>query len=102
MTTRPQHSIETANPTSPSMISGLRPRLSDSRAQIGDITAHNRADSEKIAAMKASGTSISRPMAGRIDIRPVLPIATTIETANRMANDRGASMGLVGARPSFI
>ena len=36
---------------------------------------------------------ISRPMAGSTDNSPVLPTATTIETAKRMPNERRLSLG---------
>ena len=92
LTTRPQQIMEMRNPPRPTIIMGFRPPRSDWRAQKGELNAHSRADSEKIAATRKSGKPMDRPMAGRTDCMPVLPTAVTIDTPKMMAKD------LVGSR----
>jgi hypothetical protein len=87
LTTTPQQIMETMKPARPTIIIGLRPLLSERRAQNGELKAHNRAEREKIAATMKSGNPIDRPMAGRTDCMPVLPRAVTIETAKMIASD---------------
>ena len=62
--------------------------MSDWRAQSGEVIAHSRADSEKIAATMASGMPICRPMVGSTDNMPVLPRAVATDTPNRMTKAR--------------
>ncbi|NBO21403.1 MAG: hypothetical protein EBU97_05655 [Rhodobacteraceae bacterium] len=62
-------------------------------AQIGLITAQRRAERENTAEAIQSAMRISRAMAGSTVIRPVLPTATTIDTANRIPNALGSSLG---------
>ena len=82
------------NPARPTIIRGLRPYRSDIRAQKGEEKAQRRADREKTAATIGSGMPIDRPMAGRTEIMPVLPMAVTMETAKMMENvDRGRPLG---------
>src|SRR3990167_5869512 len=88
-------------PVRPISISGLRPCLSEALAHQGEENAHNSAESEKIAATMGSGMPIDRPMAGRTEIIPVLPMAVTSETPKMIANDplgrpstAGADLGM--------
>ena len=93
-TTAAQKAIETMKPARPTIIRGLRPYRSDIRAQKGEEKAQSRADSEKTAATIGSGMPIERPMAGRTEIIPVLPMAVTMETAKMMAKvARGRPLG---------
>ena len=90
-----QKAMETMKPARPTSISGLRPKRSDRRAQKGEEKAQSRAEREKTAATIGSGMPMDRPMAGRTEIMPVLPMAVTMETAKMMAkDDRGRPEGL--------
>ena len=96
-TTMAQKAMETMKPARPTSISGLRPKRSDRRAQKGEEKAQSRAEREKTAATIGSGMPMDRPMAGRTEIMPVLPMAVTMETAKMMANvDRGRPLGTLG------
>ena len=84
-------SIDTMKPDSPSIISGLRPCLSEARAHPGDEAAQRSADREKMAETIASGMPIERPIAGSTEISPVFPMAVAMETAKMIAKDRRGS-----------
>ena len=81
------------------MITRLRPRRSDSRAQKGEARVHIRAEMAKAAATRVSARPNSRPMAGSTDCSPILPAAAIRLTANRIrkAGERGPMLaGEVG------
>ena len=83
-TTQAARILDKAKPDMPTMISGLRPCLSDNRAHIGAQNAQNSAESAKIATAASSGMPVLRLMAGSTVTRPILPAAVSSETANRI------------------
>ncbi len=84
------------NPTMPSAIIDLRPRLSDRRAQIGAQITHNSADHVYAKLIHTSLTPSSVPIEGITDCMAVLPAAVVSITANSSAI-RSREIGLRGA-----
>ncbi len=67
-------------------------------AQNGEETAHRIAESEKIATTISSGMASERPMSGRTEIRPVLPMAVATEEQKMIAKARfGRALAAVSA-----
>ena len=84
-TTSAQPPIDTVKPARPSSNIGLRPCLSERRAQTGEVNAQASAEREKVQAISASGIASARPIAGITDTSPRLPTAVISVTANSKA-----------------
>ena len=82
---RPKPDMEATNPARPIIMTRLRPRVSDSRAQKGEATVHIKAEMAKAPATSVSDSRNSRPMAGRTDCSAMFPAAAIRLTENRIA-----------------